>query len=76
MTLKNFIEEIKESLETEIELELNTDLRQLDEYDSMGVMTIIALVDEHFDMKLSSDQLKSITTIQSLINLIGNNKFD
>ena len=77
MTTSEFIEELKEKLELEdIELRPETDLSELEEYDSIAVMAMIALIDELFNKKLKSDQFKSITTVQSLIEMIGLESFN
>jgi acyl carrier protein len=76
MKTKEFIENLKEALEFDkVNLTVNTDLKTIDGYDSMSVMTIIAFVDEHFSKKLTAQQLAGITTVKSLMELIGSDKF-
>lgn len=71
-----FFTELAEQLEIdEIKFSENTILTDLDSFDSMAVMSIIAFVDDNFNMQLSAQQLKSITTIESLMRLIGVEKF-
>jgi acyl carrier protein len=53
----------------------STSLKDLDEYDSFFVLTIVAFVDDNFSIKLSSKQLSEIETIEDLMTLIGNDKF-
>jgi acyl carrier protein len=55
---------------------LDTLFESIDEYDSLAVMTIIAFVDERFKMSLATDQLREITDFNSLIALIGEDKFE
>jgi acyl carrier protein len=76
MNTQDFIEKLKEALEfEEVEMTENTNLRQIEGYDSMSVMTIIAFVDENFSKKLTAKQLASITTVKSLKELIGQDIF-
>ncbi|MFA6402591.1 MAG: acyl carrier protein [Salinivirgaceae bacterium] len=76
MKTEEFLKILTEELELEdIVLTLDTDLSGLDEFDSLAIMTIIALVDENFNKKLTSDQLKRITTVKSMQQLIGIENF-
>jgi acyl carrier protein len=77
MNKHEFCKKLQESLEiNSMELTEKTVLKEVEEYDSMSVMGIIAFTDEHFGVKLTAKQLSSITDIKSLINLIGADKFE
>lgn len=77
MKIDEFIEEIKETLELEdVELNEDTNLKDLKEYDSLSVLSIIVMIDENFGKQLSSQQLVDVTTITSLIEKIGKNYFE
>ncbi|MFW0737302.1 hypothetical protein [Flavobacterium sp. T12S277] len=52
-----------------------TKLKDLDEYDSFFVLTIVAFVDENFSTNLTSKQLNEIESLGELMALIGNEKF-
>jgi acyl carrier protein len=76
MYTQDFIDKLKEALEfEEVEITESTNLKQIEGYDSMSVMTIIAFVDENFSKKLTAQQLASITTVKSLKDLIGLDSF-
>ena len=76
MKTPEFIEKLKEALELEkVNLTITTNLKEIDGYDSMSIMTIIAFADEHFSKKLTAQQLASITTLKSLKELIGSEHF-
>ena len=76
MKKQEFIEGLQEALEIEkIKLDENTNLIELDEYDSLSVMAIIAFVDNNSSKKLTGIELASITTVQSLLKLIGLENF-
>ena len=54
----------------------NTAYKDLEEYDSFFILSLIALVDNLFLINLSSKQLIEIHTIGELMNLIGQENFD
>ena len=54
----------------------NTAYKDLEEYDSFFILSLIALVDNLFSVNLSSKQLIEIHTIGELMNLIGQENFD
>jgi acyl carrier protein len=76
MKTVDFMQILKEALDfQQINFSPETNLKAIDGFDSMSIMTIIAIVDEHFSKKLTARQLASITTVGSLIELIGTEKF-
>lgn len=78
MKKKDFIEELAEYCEFENEEELLQDtlLKDIEGYDSLAVMTMIAFIDENFGVKLSASELEKITDFNSIIELIGEDKFE
>jgi len=78
MKTGDFIKELKEALEIEDEdqeITLETNLKDLEEYDSLSVLSIIAMTDENFGKQISSIDFIKITTIKSLMELIGKEHF-
>lgn len=76
MKKDEFINLLKEVLEfTDKDLKENSNLKEIEGFDSMSVMAIIALVDESFSKRLTAQQLSGITTIRSLMELIGSENF-
>jgi len=79
MRKEDFINELKEALEIEDEdkqITLETDLRDLEEYDSLSVLAIIAMIDKNFGKQIPSSDFVKITTVSSLMNLIGIEHFE
>jgi acyl carrier protein len=78
MKKAEFFTQLHEYLEIESIATLNeiTNLKALEEYDSLMIMTIIAFIDENFATKLTATQLNSITTVKDLMDLIGAGKFE
>ena len=76
MKKQEFIDKLKEALEFEkADITENTVMKDIPNYDSMSVMGIIAFVDEHFSKRVTAQQLNAITTIRSLMELIGMENF-
>ena len=78
MKVDNFMDELKEALEIEDEdqeITLETNLKELEEYDSLSVLSIIAMIDKNFDKQVPSADFIKNTTVSSLIELIGKEHF-
>lgn len=76
MTKQEFILGLQEELEVEVTLENTTNLIELDEWDSMAAMLLIGYVSNEFNVTLTSDDLGNISTVDSLIEKIGVDKFN
>ena len=78
MKKSEFIERLKDVLEIDAREEIteDTNLRDLEEYDSLGVLTIIVMIDENFGKQLTAQQFADVTTIKSLIERIGKEFFE
>ena len=76
---EDFTKELKEALEIEDEdqeITLETNLKDLEEYDSLSVLSIIAMIDKNFGKQIPSSDFAKVTTIKSLIDLIGKDYFE
>ncbi|WP_214073663.1 acyl carrier protein [Mucilaginibacter sp. dw_454] len=76
MTKEKFIADLQEQLELASALTADTNIKELEEWDSMGAMVLIAYVNENFGVGLNAQDIKEISTIKSLIEKIGVDKFD
>lgn len=76
MKTNEFFLGLAEELEIEITLKNTTNLKDLDEWDSMAAMVLIGYVSNEFGVNLNADDLKEITTIESLMERIGLDKFN
>jgi len=77
--IEHFIDELKDALEIEDEdqeITLETDLRYVEEYDSLSVLAIIAMIDKNFGKQIPSSDFSKITTVSSLMELIGKEHFE
>jgi acyl carrier protein len=58
--------------ECEIELTFETNFKELECWDSITALTLIALFDSEFEFKLTGDSLRKCNTILNLFELIDN----
>ena len=72
MELKDFIANIAEQFdETDASVfTAETAFHDLDEYSSLIALSIIAMVDEEYDVALKGDDMKSAVTIEDLYNIV------
>ena len=70
--LKNFANLFDETDSSEITL--STEFRNLDEWSSLIALSVIAMADEEYDVKLKGDDIKNATTIEDLYNIIKDKK--
>ena len=70
MELKDFIELFAEQFdETDAsEIKADTVFKELDEWSSLIALSVIAMVDEEFDVALKGDDVKNAVTVEDLYN--------
>jgi acyl carrier protein len=57
--------------ETDItQIDYNTDFKILDEWNSLLALSIIAMVDEEYSVRISGEDLKEARTIDNLFQLV------
>ncbi len=73
MVLKDFIEKFAEQFdETDAsEFKADTEFKALDEWSSLTALSIIAMVDEEYDVALKGDDVKNAETIEDLFNVVA-----
>lgn len=76
MNITDFTSQLQEELELETDLTPETDLSQLEEWDSMAAMILIGFVSDNFGVLLNGDDIAKITTVNSLVERIGADKFN
>ena len=71
--MRNFIERFAEQLdETPIEsLNCDTKFRELEEWSSLVALSVIAMIDEEYNITITGDDMKKQTTIGDLFNLVS-----
>jgi acyl carrier protein len=75
MKKEEFLKELIEELELETVVTLDTNIKDMDEWDSMAAMILVGYVSDTFDVTLNDDDIRSLTTFRSLMDRIGEEKF-
>lgn len=66
-----FLEIFKEALEIEDEqVQMNDVMSDFDTWDSMSRLSLIALLDEHFEIEISDDEFESMKTVEDLFTKV------
>ena len=79
MKTEDFINELKDALGIEDEdhkITLETNFKELEEYESLSVLSIIAMIDKNFDKQIPSSEFVKVTTVNNLKDLIGKKHFE
>lgn len=71
MTRQEFYEELKDVLESEDSVKGDELLSDLGGWDSLAVMTYIAMVDEQCGVTLSASKLAEAVSVEDLITMLG-----
>ena len=72
MEIKDFIQNFADQLDDTDAAVLTpeTEFRELDDWSSLAALSIIAMVDEEFEKRITGADLRSVNTIEELYNLI------
>ena len=72
MELKEFIDNFAAQMEETdpAEITATTAFRDLDEWSSLSALSIIAMVDEEYDVTLKGDVMKAAKTVEDLYNTV------
>jgi len=72
-----FFEELVEYMEIDpMDINEDTVFRELEDFDSMAVISIVAYADEKFGKTLSEEQMRNMNTVRDLMELIGMEHFE
>lgn len=76
MTIENFIENFSTLFDETDPSEFNskTVFQELEEWSSLIVLSVIAMVDEEYDVILSAEDIRNCNTIEELFNFVKNQK--
>jgi acyl carrier protein len=74
MTKKEFLGLVEEILEVDAgSLTGEEEIADLAGWDSLAVVSFIAMIDEELDLTLKPDQIAQAKSLQELMNLLGDN---
>lgn len=72
MELRDFIEKFAELFDDTdaSEIKADTVFKELDEWSSLIALSIIAMVDEEYDVTLKGDDMRAANTIEELYQIV------
>ena len=72
MELKDFLENFAEQFDDTdaSEIKAETVFKELDEWSSLIALSVIAMVDEEYDITIKGDDIRNSNTIEDLFNAI------
>lgn len=76
MELNDFIMHVAEQFEETdaSQIVAATKFQELDEYSSLIALSLIAMIDEEYDVTIKGTELRSAITIEDLFNIVKNKK--
>ena len=70
--MENIVENIKELLEVE-DLDLNLKFKDLEEWDSLSVLSILALLDSDYGIIMTKKEIEAFSSINLFIEYVKEN---
>ncbi len=72
MELKDFIENFADQFDDTdaSEIKAETIFKELDEWSSLIALSVIAMVDEEYDITIKGDDIRNSNTIEDLFNAV------
>ena len=75
MNVQDFIEKFAEAIDVEAtELTVDTEFRNLEDWDSVAYISVIAMMDEEYDVQIEMPVFKTLKTLGEVAEYIENNK--
>ena len=75
MDTKDFIEKFAEAIEADAEkLSVDTKFRSLDEWSSLAVLSVIAMLDDEYDILIEGGDFRQLETIGDIVRFIETHK--
>ena len=73
MDLKEFIENFADQFDDTdpSEIKAETVFKELDEWSSLVALSVIAMVDEEYDVTLKGDDIRNSNTVEDLFNTVS-----
>ncbi|MDO5154429.1 MAG: acyl carrier protein [Eubacteriales bacterium] len=71
MTEQEKLEKIAEILDLEVEeVDIEADLESLEEWDSVAILSFIAMMDEEFEKEVKGSEIRQMKTVKDLFGLM------
>lgn len=72
MDIREFIKNFVDLFDEELEVEVTTDtiFRDLNGWNSMIALSVMAMIDEEYDVQIKADEMRNSQTIQELFDIV------
>lgn len=72
MEIKEFVENVANQFEETdpSEITASTEFKKFDEWSSLIALSLIAMVDEEYDIIIKGEDIKNSTTVEDLFNIV------
>ncbi|MCT4588716.1 MAG: acyl carrier protein [Carboxylicivirga sp.] len=68
---KEFLEFFKDALEIEDrEVKMNDEFREFEEWSSLGQLSLIAMLDDEYDIVIETDEFEQLLTVGDVLKVI------
>ena len=72
---EKFLENIKEALEIDgRDIQLSNTFRDYEEWDSLSQLSLIAMLDEEYEVEIEDEEFVMLKTLEDILNKITNSK--
>ena len=68
--MDKFLGKMRDLLDTDTEINMDTKLSNLEEWDSLSIVSFLAMANASYGKKIKKENLKSAKTISDLYNLV------
>lgn len=66
--IENFVDQFDDALVTEVTPE--TRMHEMEEWSSMIALSVMAMIDEEYNVQIKADEMRNSQTIQELFNIV------
>ncbi len=75
MNATEFIEKFAEALDIDVTgLSVDTEFRTIEEWDSISYLSVIAMMDEEYEIQIENAEFKQLKTLGDIMNYIESHK--
>jgi acyl carrier protein len=76
MDLQEFIEKFAEQFDDTdaSEFKADTEFKALDEWSSLSALSIIAMIDDEYDIIIEGDDIRNSETVEDIFNVVKSRK--
>jgi acyl carrier protein len=53
-----------------LEIKMDTDFRDIDDWDSLTALGVISMIDDEYNVKVSGEELKSSKSVRDIFNIV------